>query len=70
MTVDFTLSAEQREARAATRQFADEQLSGIEGLFEGLATPEERLLATRPIYQEFVKAGYLRGMILPTTAAR
>lgn len=63
MVVDFTLTPDQVAARAETRAFAREHLSRVEGLIAGLNTPEERLLATRPVYAELVGAGFLRGMI-------
>jgi alkylation response protein AidB-like acyl-CoA dehydrogenase len=63
MAVDFTLTPEQLVAREQTRRFAREHLSRVEGLIAGLDTPEERLLATRPVYAELVAAGFLRGLI-------
>lgn len=63
MTVDFTLTPEQLEARDASRQFARDHLAGVETLISGLDTPEERLLATRPVYEELVKAGFLKALI-------
>ncbi|MCZ4610027.1 acyl-CoA dehydrogenase family protein [Streptomyces sp. Lzd4kr] len=63
MTVDFTLTPEQLALRAAARAFAGEYLAGVERLIDGIPTPEGRLLATRPIYREMVRAGYLKAMI-------
>jgi len=63
VSVDFTLTTDQLEAREATRRFAQDHLAGVEDLISGLETPEERLLATRPVYEELVKAGFLQGMI-------
>jgi alkylation response protein AidB-like acyl-CoA dehydrogenase len=63
MAVDFSLTDEQRQARANTREFAIKHLSGVARLIESLPTPEERLFATKPVYEELVKAGFLRGMI-------
>ncbi|QNE35346.1 acyl-CoA dehydrogenase family protein [Leifsonia shinshuensis] len=63
MTIDFTLTDEQRKARQETRDFAAKHLSGVEALIAPYQTPEERLLATKPIYEEMVKAGLLRSLI-------
>ncbi|MEU1519087.1 acyl-CoA dehydrogenase family protein [Streptomyces sp. NPDC005811] len=63
MAVDFTLTQDQLAERAAAREFAEKHLAGVERLIAGIPTPEERLLATRPIYREMVRAGYLKAMI-------
>src|ERR1700744_6450613 len=62
MAIDFTLSAEQRELQRQSRKFAKEVLEGAAAA-ELLATPEERFLATKPIYEAMVAAGYLRKCI-------
>src|SRR6201988_2338354 len=62
MAIDFTLTADQRELQRASRKFAKEVL-GEAGKAELLSTPEERFLATRPIYEAMVAAGYLRKCI-------
>ncbi|HJY89678.1 MAG TPA: acyl-CoA dehydrogenase family protein, partial [Candidatus Acidoferrum sp.] len=62
MAIDFTLTAQQRELQLAARKFAREVLTSA-GAAELLATPEERFLATRPIYEAMVGAGYLRKCI-------
>ena len=49
MAIDFTLSPEQRELQRQSRKFAKEVLEGAAAA-ELLATPEERFLATKPIY--------------------
>jgi alkylation response protein AidB-like acyl-CoA dehydrogenase len=63
MAIDFTLSAQQRELQLDSRRFAEEVLSGAKASYEKLPSPEERFLATRPIYEAMVRAGFLRKCI-------
>jgi alkylation response protein AidB-like acyl-CoA dehydrogenase len=62
MAIDFTLTTAQRELQLQSRQFARDVLSDAVAC-EMLATPEERFLATKPIYEAMVAAGYLRKCI-------
>src|ERR1700728_3746125 len=62
MAIDFTLSPEQRELQRQSRKFAKEVLEGAAAA-ELQTTPEERFLATKPIYEAMVAAGYLRKCI-------
>jgi alkylation response protein AidB-like acyl-CoA dehydrogenase len=62
MAIDFTLTSQQRELQRASRKFAREVLGEAKAA-ELLATPEARFLATKPIYQAMVAAGYLRKCI-------
>src|SRR6202012_592401 len=62
MAIDFTLSAEQPELQGQSRKFAKEVLEGAAAA-ELLPTPEQRFLATKPIYEAMVAAGYLRKCI-------
>jgi len=62
MAIDFTLSPEQRALQRQSRKFAQEVLAGATAA-EALATPEERFLATKPVYEAMVAAGYLRKCI-------
>jgi alkylation response protein AidB-like acyl-CoA dehydrogenase len=62
MAIDFTLTAQQRDLQRSSRKFANEVLEEAKAA-ELLATPEERFLATKPIYQAMVAAGYLRKCI-------
>ncbi|WP_024520569.1 acyl-CoA dehydrogenase family protein [Bradyrhizobium sp. Tv2a-2] len=62
MAIDFTLTSAQRDLQLQSRKFAREVLTGAAAA-ELLATPEERFLATRPIYEAMVGAGYLRKCI-------
>jgi nitroalkane oxidase len=62
MAIDFTLTPEQHALQRQSRKFAKEVLEGAAAA-ELLATPEERFLATKPIYEAMVAAGYLRKCI-------
>jgi nitroalkane oxidase len=62
MAIDFTLTKTQREIQLQSRKFAREVLAEA-AKCETLATPEERFLATKPIYEAMVAAGYLRKCI-------
>src|SRR5271154_5638875 len=62
MAIDFTFTTAQRELQRQSRKFAKEVLEGAAAA-ELLATPEERFLATKPIYEAMVSAGYLRKCI-------
>jgi hypothetical protein len=62
MAIDFTFTTAQRELQLQSRKFARDVLAGAIAC-ETLATPEERFLATKPIYETTVSAGYLRKCI-------
>src|SRR5580692_1252880 len=62
MAIDFTLTSPQRELQLESRRFAAEVLAGA-GAAELLPTAEERFLATRPVYEAMVVAGFLRKCI-------
>ncbi|SHK26778.1 butyryl-CoA dehydrogenase/hypothetical protein [Bradyrhizobium lablabi] len=62
MAIDFTLTPQQRELQLESRRFAADVLAGAKAA-ELLPTPEERFLATRPIYEALVAAGFLRKCI-------
>jgi alkylation response protein AidB-like acyl-CoA dehydrogenase len=62
MAIDFTFTTAQRELQVQSRKFARDVLAKAT-TFETLATPEERFLATKPIYEAMVAAGYLRKCI-------
>ncbi len=62
MAIDFTLTSQQRELQLESRRFALEVLAGA-GAAELLPTAEERFLATRPVYEAMVVAGFLRKCI-------
>ena len=65
MSVEFSLSTEQLEARLGAREFARTVVSKVRPAIEGLATPEERFHATRPFFREAVEAGFIKGLIPP-----
>src|ERR1700747_779186 len=62
MAIDFTFTKAQRELQLQSRKFARDVLAGAAAC-ETLPTPEERFLATKPIYEAMVAAGYLRKCI-------
>src|ERR1700744_3568677 len=62
MAIDFTFTKAQRELQLQSRKFARDVLAGATAA-EALATPEERFLATKPVYEAMVAAGYLRKCI-------
>ena len=62
MAIDFTLTPPQRELQLESRRFAVEVLAGARAA-ELLPTAEDRFLATRPVYEAMVVAGFLRKCI-------
>jgi nitroalkane oxidase len=66
MAIDFTLTRQQSDLRIKSRKFATEMLAVAKSA-ELLPTPEERFLATKPIYEAMVAAGFLR-KCLPVAA--
>ena len=63
MPIDFALTAEQRELQLTSRRFARTVLCEVGPATRHLTSPFERFVATRPIYEQVVKAGYLRRII-------
>jgi len=63
MAIDFSLNPEQLALQRDCREFAQRHLRGVASAFKHLPTPGERYLATQPIYEEVVRAGFLRRMI-------
>ncbi|MGE3986913.1 acyl-CoA dehydrogenase family protein [Pseudorhodoplanes sp.] len=59
MAIDFALTPRQRDLQRESRNFARDVLAGAR-IAESLPTPEERFLATRPVYEAMVAAGFLR----------
>lgn len=66
MSVDFTLTPRQRKLQLQSREFA-EDLAGAAHSAHQLPAAEERFLATKPIYESMVAAGFLR-MCIPVRA--
>src|ERR1700752_2322529 len=62
MAIDFTLTPQHRKIQLQSREFARDTLPGATSA-ELLATPEERFLATKPIYEAMVAAAFLRKCI-------
>jgi len=58
MAIDFTLTPRQRKIQLESREFARDIVAGAHSA-ELLPTPEERFLATKPIYEAMVAAGFL-----------
>jgi nitroalkane oxidase len=63
MPIDFTLTPPQSDLRKQARDFANEALAGVDVLTDSLPTAAERFAATRPIYQEMIRRGFLRRCI-------
>jgi len=63
MAIDFTFSPNQRELQRHARSVAREVLSQVPGAIRHLATPSERFLATRPMYEQVIREGFLRRLI-------
>ena len=62
MAIDFTLTPQHRKLQLLSREFARDILPGATSA-EPLPTPEERFLATKPIYEAMVAEGFLRKCI-------
>ena len=62
MAIDFTLSARQRQTQRQAREFAGDILAR-ENNPDSLSNAEERFLATKPIYEAMISAGFLRKCI-------
>src|SRR5258708_13144675 len=58
MAIDFTLTPQRREHQRESRRFAADVFAGAKAA-ELLPTPEERFLATQPIYEALEAAGLL-----------
>lgn len=63
MAIDFTLSDAQRALQQQARQFAREELAGVQAAIAPLATPAARFERTRPFYQRMAEAGFLRALL-------
>jgi alkylation response protein AidB-like acyl-CoA dehydrogenase len=62
MAIDFTLTRRQKEIQLQSREFAKDMVAGANSA-ELLPTAEARFLATKPIYEAMVAAGFLRQCI-------
>jgi butyryl-CoA dehydrogenase len=63
MAIDFSLSPRQNALRGRARQFAEAKLSALSRSVRHLPTAQDRFLATRPVYEEMIAAGFLRELI-------
>jgi nitroalkane oxidase len=62
MAIDFRLTSQQRAIQLESRNFAADVITSARTA-ELLPTPEERIRATKPVYQATVAAGFLRKCI-------
>ncbi|UNK40937.1 acyl-CoA/acyl-ACP dehydrogenase (plasmid) [Shinella sp. H4-D48] len=63
MSIDFTLSDEQKALRQNARAFAEAILSQVKATIAPFAQPEDRFYATKPFYQKMVDAGFLKALL-------
>lgn len=63
MPIDFKLTPHQSDLRKQARDFASDVLADVDGLTDSLPTSAQRFAATRPIYQEMIRRGFLRRCI-------
>jgi len=63
MTVSFLLTPEQEQLKAAARGFAQEQLRELAAATRAESDPRTRALLLRPVFENAVAAGFLRGLI-------
>lgn len=65
MPLDFHPSPEEKAIRAAAAAFASGPLKQSKDVYMKYQHHHERFQATRPVYQEAVAAGLIKGQILP-----
>ncbi len=63
MTISFTLSPEQEQLKKAARGFAEEHLRELAVAVRAEPDPLARAGLARPVFEQAVAAGYLKGMI-------
>lgn len=63
MALDPVLSPAQRELRQQARDFAQSVLSTVRSLTRDLPTPDARFQATRGIYAQALRAGFLKRLV-------
>lgn len=63
MSLNPSLTPEQRALQRDARAFASEVLTRVGPATAGLAAPEARFAATRPMYEQAIRAGFLRRLI-------
>jgi len=62
MSIDFTLSAEQKALQTGARAFASQVLSKVASTIAPFAKPEERFVATRHFYAQMAEAGFVHAL--------
>src|SRR5262249_36122835 len=65
MAIVFTLDEGHRQLKANARAFAEAVLTRVKPALSGLSRPDARFNATKPMYQEMVRAGFVKAL-LPT----
>ncbi|HEU5469168.1 MAG TPA: acyl-CoA dehydrogenase family protein [Actinophytocola sp.] len=63
MTVSFLLSPQQEQLKAAARGFARERLRNLAAATRAEPDPLTRALLLRPVFEDAVAAGFLKGLI-------
>ena len=63
MPIDFTLTAEQRELQLAARRFAQKVFADVPTAIRNEPTPQSRLMATKPMYEQLVAEGWLKKVL-------
>lgn len=63
MAIDFTLSEEQMGLRKQARDFAEGVLSTVADTIAPFDDPLDRFRALKPIYQQMVDAGFIKGLV-------
>lgn len=61
--MDFSLTLDQVDLRDKARAFAASRLSDVPRLIADLPTPEARFAATKPVYQDLVREGFMARLI-------
>jgi butyryl-CoA dehydrogenase len=63
MAIDFTLTPEQRQLQLSVRELARTVLGDVDERIRHLPDAGDRFVATRPSYEQLVKAGMLRQLV-------
>lgn len=61
--MDFSLSPAQADLRVKARDFAKSRLSDVRALLAKESTPEARFVATKPVYEDLVRQGFLARLV-------
>nr|EJI98385.1 acyl-CoA dehydrogenase, N-terminal domain protein [Rhodococcus sp. JVH1] len=63
MTLDFSLSEEQKQIQADAAEFADTVLTQVAGAMRPYHDPESRFNAIKPFYEQMADAGFITALI-------